>query len=401
MSVNVERRFNPVAEFHAQQDRHSGRWQGLAFPDIWLLLCIMSLICIGMVMVTSASAPLAAASGADTLHYTLRQAVYYAIGLAMIVLMLNVSTETLRRKSGLILCLCFVLLVLVLIPGIGREVNGARRWISFGLFNLQAGEVMKLGAIIFAAAYFCHHRVQLKKSALFMLKVLLLLGLIAALLLKGKDFGTTAVICATILVMLFLAGGNLLYLSLLGVVVLVGAVMMAIFEPYRMARLTSFLDPFKYADDEGYQLVHSLIAIGRGEIFGVGLGESIFKHQFVPEAHTDFIFAIISEEFGLLGALLVMSLFAILTWRAFALAQLAHRVRKHFASLLACGIGTWLGIQSLINIGVVNGSLPTKGLTLPLISYGGSSVIITCIALGILLRVDAESRFVAQREGKL
>ena len=168
-----------------------------------------------------------------------------------------------------------------------------------------------------------------------------------------------------------------------------------------MQRITSFLKPFDFADDEGYQLVHSLIAIGRGEIEGVGLGESIFKHQFVPEAHTDFIFAIISEEFGLIGALLVMGLFALLIWRAFAAAVLAHRVRKNFASLLACGIGTWLGIQSLINFGVVNGSLPTKGLTLPLISYGGSSVIITCMALGILLRIDAESRFVAKREGKI
>lgn len=401
MPVNSPRLFNPVADFHAQQDQNTNRWQGLAFPDIWLLLAIMCLMCIGMVMVTSASAPLAAAQGKESVHYALRQAVYYGLGLFMLVAMLRIESEKLRRRSHLIIVCCFILLIAVLIPGIGRQVNGAQRWINLGIFNLQAGEVMKLGAIIFAAAFFHRHRVSLRHSFWKISQVMMFLGVTAGLLLLEPDFGTTVVVVATVLIMLYLAGANLWYLALYGLVALLLGVAVIVIEPYRLQRITSFLKPFDFADDEGYQLVHSLIAIGRGEIEGVGLGESIFKHQFVPEAHTDFIFAIISEEFGLIGALLVMGLFALLIWRAFATAVLAHRVRKNFASLLACGIGTWLGIQSLINFGVVNGSLPTKGLTLPLISYGGSSVIITCMALGILLRIDAESRFVAKREGKI
>lgn len=401
MPVNSPHLFNPVADFHAQQDQNTNRWQGLAFPDIWLLLAIMCLMCIGMVMVTSASAPLAAAQGKESVYYVLRQAVYYGLGLFMLVAMLRIESEKLRRRSHLIIVCCFILLIVVLIPGIGRQVNGAQRWINLGIFNLQAGEVMKLGAIIFAAAFFHRHRVSLRHSFWKISQVMMFLGVTAGLLLAEPDFGTTVVVGATVLIMLYLAGANLWYLALYGLVALLLGVAVIVIEPYRLQRITSFLKPFDFADDEGYQLVHSLIAIGRGEIEGVGLGESIFKHQFVPEAHTDFIFAIISEEFGLIGALLVMGLFALLIWRAFATAALAHRVRKNFASLLACGIGTWLGIQSLINFGVVNGSLPTKGLTLPLISYGGSSVIITCMALGILLRIDAESRFVAKREGKI
>lgn len=401
MPVNSPHLFNPVADFHAQQDQNTNRWQGLAFPDIWLLLAIMCLMCVGMVMVTSASAPLAAAQGKESVHYALRQAVYYGLGLFMLVAMLRIESEKLRRRSHLIIACCFILLIAVLIPGIGRQVNGAQRWINLGIFNLQAGEVMKLGVIIFAAAFFHQHRVSLRHSFWKISQVMMFLGVTAFLLLLEPDFGTTVVVGATVLIMLYLAGANLWYLALYGLVALLLGVAVIVIEPYRLQRITSFLKPFDFADDEGYQLVHSLIAIGRGEIEGVGLGESIFKHQFVPEAHTDFIFAIISEEFGLIGALLVMGLFALLIWRAFATAVLAHQVRKNFASLLACGIGTWLGIQSLINFGVVNGSLPTKGLTLPLISYGGSSVIITCMALGILLRIDAESRFVAKREGKI
>lgn len=401
MPVNSPHLFNPVADFHAQQDQNTNRWQGLAFPDIWLLLAIMCLMCIGMVMVTSASAPLATAQGKESVHYALRQAVYYGLGLFMLVAMLRIESEKLRRRSHLIIACCFILLIAVLIPGIGRQVNGAQRWINLGIFNLQAGEVMKLGTIIFAAAFFHQHRVSLRHSFWKISQVMMFLGITAFLLLLEPDFGTTVVVVATVLIMLYLAEANLWYLALYGLGALLLGVAVIVIEPYRLQRITSFLKPFDFADDEGYQLVHSLIAIGRGEIEGVGLGESIFKHQFVPEAHTDFIFAIISEEFGLIGALLVMGLFALLIWRAFATAALAHRVRKNFASLLACGIGTWLGIQSLINFGVVNGSLPTKGLTLPLISYGGSSVIITCMALGILLRIDAESRFVAKREGKI
>lgn len=401
MPVNSPHLFNPVADFHAQQDQNTNRWQGLAFPDIWLLLAIMCLMCIGMVMVTSASAPLAAAQGKESVHYALRQAVYYGLGLFMLVAMLRIESEKLRRRSHLIIVCCFILLIAVLIPGIGRQVNGAQRWINLGIFNLQAGEVMKLGTIIFAAAFFHQHRVSLRHSFGKISQVMMFLVVTACLLLLEPDFGTTVVVVATVLIMLYLAEANLWYLALYGLGALLSGVAVIVIEPYRLQRITSFLKPFDFADDEGYQLVHSLIAIGRGEIEGVGLGESIFKHQFVPEAHTDFIFAIISEEFGLIGALLVMGLFALLIWRAFATAVLAHRVRKNFASLLAYGIGTWLGIQSLINFGVVNGSLPTKGLTLPLISYGGSSVIITCMALGILLRIDAESRFVAKREGKI
>ena len=232
-----------------------------------------------------------------------------------------------------------------------------------------------------------------------MVQLLIITGLFAVVLVLQPDFGTTMVMVATVLGMMFMAGVNLWRFGIFFAVVaaLMAGVLVA--APYRVKRLLTFLDPWSHQFDEGYQLVNSLIAVGSGGLFGSGLGQSVQKHDYLPEAHTDFIFAIIAEEFGLFGALVVMALFVLLVWRAFHIGYLADRVRRRFASLVAYGIGLIIAIQALVNIGVTTGTLPTKGLTLPLVSYGGSSVVIVCISLGILARIDAESRYLAKREG--
>ena len=232
-----------------------------------------------------------------------------------------------------------------------------------------------------------------------MLGLLAVTTVFAAILLLQPDFGTTMVIVAVVLGMIFMAGVNLKRFGIFFLVVTLLMTVALIIEPYRITRLTTFLDPWKYKFNEGYQLVNSLIAVGSGGLFGSGLGQSVQKHDYLPEAHTDFIFAIIAEEFGLFGALVVMALFVLLVWRAFHIGYLADRVRRRFLSLVAYGIGLTIAIQALVNIGVTTGLLPTKGLTLPLVSYGGSSVVIICISLGILARIDSESRYQAKREG--
>ena len=253
--------------------------------------------------------------------------------------------------------------------------------------------------VIYAAAFLQRNSQFLDRSWRPMIELLCITGIFAAILLRQPDFGTTMVMVAAVLGMMFMAGMNLKrFIIFFGVVsVMMGAVLVA--APYRVKRLLTFLDPWTHQYDEGYQLVNSLIAVGSGGLFGSGLGQSVQKHDYLPEAHTDFIFAIIAEEFGLFGALVVMALFVLLVWRAFHIGYLADRVRRRFLSLVAYGIGLIIAIQALVNIGVTTGALPTKGLTLPLVSYGGSSVVIVCVSLGILARIDAESRYQAKREG--
>jgi cell division protein FtsW len=298
------------------------------------------------------------------------------------------------QTLGLMLLLggAFVLLVLVLIPGIGYEVNGSRRWIRFGFMNFQVSELTRVMLLTYVASYAVRKADDLRSDFVGFMKPVAVLGAAAVLLLAEPDFGAATVLVATGLIVLFLAGARLHHLLapvVLGIAAL-GA--LAVTSPYRLRRLTAFRDPWGDPFDSGFQLVQSLIAIGRGEWFGVGLGSSVQKLFYLPEAHTDFVFAVLAEEFGFVGVFVVVALFALLVGRALALSREAWRAAMPFQSYLAAAIGVWLGLQSFVNIGVATGLLPTKGLTLPLVSYGGSSMLVTLGWLGVLLRIGHEVR---------
>jgi len=285
-----------------------------------------------------------------------------------------------------------VLLVVVLIPGVGREVNGAQRWLSLGPVNLQPSELMKIFAALYAADYTVRKldvMGSFMKGFVPMMSVILLVGF---LLLREPDFGAFVVITTIAFGVLFLGGVNVRVFILLAVVALVGFVILIWTSPYRRDRIFGFMDPWQDAFGKGYQLSHSLIAFGRGEWFGVGLGGSVEKLFYLPEAHTDFLLAVIAEELGFVGVMTVVVLFALIVHRAFMIGREAIKLERYFSGLVAQGIGLWIGVQSFINMGVNMGLLPTKGLTLPLMSFGGSGIVANCIALGILLRVDWENR---------
>lgn len=388
-----------ISAFHDSQKNANNRWQGMEFPDIWLLFAWFALMAIGMVMVTSASMSEAVGHNSDPYYYSMKQAVFYAAGLAGAWIAYCYPTHFYYQHSGRFLIYALILLAILYIPHVGVSVNGARRWLNLRFFNLQVGEFVKLAMVLYAAAFLQRNSQFLDRSWRPMVELLCITGIFSAILLRQPDFGTTMVMVAAVLGMMFMAGMNLKRFTIFFGVVAIMMGMVLVAAPYRVKRLMTFLDPWSHQYDEGYQLVNSLIAVGSGGLFGSGLGQSVQKHDYLPEAHTDFIFAIIAEEFGLFGALIVMALFVLLVWRAFHIGYLADRVRRRFASLVAYGIGLIIAIQALVNIGVTTGTLPTKGLTLPLVSYGGSSVVIVCISLGILARIDAESRYQAKREG--
>ncbi|MFO1430377.1 MAG: putative lipid II flippase FtsW [Candidatus Competibacteraceae bacterium] len=360
--------------------------------DRWLLFAALALLTLGLLMVTSASMPQAASHTHQPFFYLIRQAAYIGTGLLFAALALQVPVDTWRRQAPLLLLTAIGLLLLVLLPGIGREVNGSTRWLSLGVVNVQVSEAAKLFALIYLASYLQRHAAALRRSTMAMLRPLLVLGLLAVLLLLEPDFGTAVVMLATALGMLFLAGVNIWRFAALQGLVISAMAVLLYSSHYRRARLISFLDPWADPLKSGFQLTQSLIAIGRGELFGVGLGASVQKLFYLPEAYTDFLFAILAEELGLVGVLTVVALYVIIIRQAFTIAARAERLEQRFASHLAYGIGLWFGIQSLFNMGVNMGVLPTKGLTLPLMSYGGSSVVVMCVALAILLRIDQETR---------
>lgn len=395
MSVmsTANRRKNPVAEFHQTQQKNTSRMANLAFPDIWLLVGVMMLMTIGAIMVMSASSPLAALNGQSKYYFAIRQMVFYGLAFFVMYGVYSLPSSFWDKRAKILIVLTVLALLAVYIPGIGVKVNGARRWLNFGLFRLQSSELVKLAVIAFTAHYICKVGPKIETSIRPMLASIGLMLIFALILHTQKDFGTTVMMLAIVVGMLFMAGMPLRYFAMMVPLGAAGLTAAIIIEPYRMQRLVDFLKPFDNQLGGSYQLANSLIAIGRGGISGVGLGESVFKHQFVPEAHTDFIFAIICEEFGMIGALTVMAIFVLIVWRAFAIGNTAARVRKRFASYTAYGIGLWIGVQASINLGVVMGVLPTKGLTLPFISYGGSSILVTAAAVGILLRIDSESRY--------
>jgi cell division protein FtsW len=278
----------------------------------------------------------------------------------------------------------------VLVPGIGHEVNGARRWVRFGVMNLQVSEPARLCILVYLAGYVVRQQKALRERFVGFLRPMLVLSLCCALLLAEPDFGAAIVLLATALVIMFVAGARIRDFLIFFSAALVAMVSLAVTSPYRMKRLTGFLDPWADPYDSGFQLTQSLIAIGRGEWFGVGLGDGVQKLFYLPEAHTDFVFAVFAEEFGLLGSFVLIALFLALLWRVFKLAMRAANSERFFEAYLAIGLGTWLGLQAFINVGVNMGLLPTKGLTLPLISYGRSSLIVTMVAIALLLRIHHE-----------
>jgi cell division protein FtsW len=342
-------------------------------------------------MVTSASISIASKESGDAFSYLERQLVLCLTGFLLATIVFCIRTDYLEKMAWPLLIFALVLLFFVLIPGLGHVVNGSRRWIRLLGFNFQASELARVLVLIFMASYAVRREDELRSTPMGLIKPMALLSFVALLLLAEPDFGAASVLFVTGFGILFIAGARLRYVIIASAAVAGAAALLVIMAPYRMARVTSFLDPWADPYNKGFQLTQSLIAIGRGEWFGVGLGESVQKLFYLPEAHTDFLFAVLAEELGLVGVVVTLTLFIALVWRSFWIAQLAARAGLKFQSYLALGFGLWLGAQALINIGVNMGVLPTKGLTLPLMSYGRSSMIVTLAWLGLLLRVYHEA----------
>ncbi len=363
--------------------------------DQGLLWTVLVLLAFGLVMVYSASIATADASrytGYQETYYLLRHAVFVAFGLLTGFVAFQLPVRAWQRLAPYLFVLGIALLVLVLIPGIGREVNGSRRWISLFFINFQPSELMKLFAVLYAADYTLRKAGHMDSFTRGFFPMLLVMLFIGALLLLEPDFGAFAVIVAIAMGILFLGGVNGKQFGGLIVMLVIGFVIVIWSSPYRMQRIIGFMDPWADPFGRGYQLSHALIAFGRGEWFGVGLGASVEKLLYLPEAHTDFLLAVIAEELGFIGVLVVILLFAHLTLRAFLIGRQAAQLERPFAALVAQGIGVWIAVQALINMGVNMGLLPTKGLTLPLLSFGGTGIVTNCAAVGILLRIDWESR---------
>ncbi|AFL74267.1 putative lipid II flippase FtsW [Thiocystis violascens] len=378
----------------AVRSTHPGQRRRERIPalDYPLLVCALGLLAFGLIMVSSASMSIAEKCCNDPFYYTIRHAIALGLALSAGLLTFNVSVARWERTGTWLFLLGVLVLILVLTPGIGRTVNGATRWIPLGPLNLQPSEFVKLFAIVYVAGYLVRHADAVANRLSGFIRPMILIGIAAALILMQPDFGTTAVMLATVMGLLFLGGVSLLPFAFLIGVVAVGLVALVFLSPYRMQRVISFLDPWQDPFNTGYQLSQALIAFGRGEWLGVGLGNGIQKQFFLPEAHTDFLASVIGEEFGLVGILALIAAFAFLCWRAFSIGARAEAAEQPFAAYVAQGIALWLGLQAFVNLGVNVGFLPTKGLTLPFLSYGSNSLIVGCMAVAILLRIDLTMR---------
>lgn len=367
----------------------------LAEIDYALLWSGLLLLFVGLVMVYSASIATAEGSRAfshQPAYFLVRHGVFLCIGIVAAAFVFQIPLSLWQKYAPYLFMVGVLLLAIVLIPGLGRDVNGARRWLPLGFANLQPSELMKLFAVLYAADYTVRKMPvmhDLKKAFLPMFGAMVVVGM---LLLKEPDFGAFVVIISIAMGILFLGGLKARLFAILIVGLLAAFTILIVVSPYRRDRVFGFMDPWADAFGRGYQLSHSLIAFGRGELFGVGLGASVEKLFYLPEAHTDFLLAVIAEELGFFGVLAVVALFALLVQRAFAIGRQCVQLDRLYPALVAMGIGIWLGVQSFINMGVNMGLLPTKGLTLPLMSFGGSGILANCMALAILLRVDWENR---------
>ncbi|HEY5994442.1 MAG TPA: putative lipid II flippase FtsW [Gallionellaceae bacterium] len=368
------------------------RRQPMAEYDQVLVWGVVALLSLGLVMVYSSSIAIAEASRGQPAYYLIRHGMFIGVGLMLGLVAFQFPVQFWQKMAPFLFILGVLLLLLVLIPGVGKEVNGSKRWLYLFIVNFQPSELMKLLAVLYAADYTV--RKGMLKGHLFKAfwPMFLIMALVGGLLLMEPDMGAFVVICSIALCTLFLGGFNIKVFGGLLVALPFAFAALILIAPYRMHRLTGFMDPWADPFGKGYQLSHSLIAFGRGEWLGVGLGASVEKLFYLPEAHTDFLMAVIAEELGVVGVGAVIALFALLVMRAFAIGRQAAFLDMQFPALVAQGIGLWLGMQAMINIGVNMGVLPTKGLTLPFLSFGGSGMAVNCLAVAILLRIDYENR---------
>jgi cell division protein FtsW len=385
---------------------HDSRRQATRVDDIagrfdpWLLGVSIALACFGVVMVGSAAV---AGAGMDVgpWYFLTRHAMVLAGGVVLAGIAMRTELKFVEQHGQLLLLACFALLLLVWVPGIGHTVNGARRWLNLGISNFQAVEAVKVLYIVWLASYLKRYSEDVAITWMAMLKPVGVVGVLVVMLLAQPDFGSSVLLLGITTCMLLLGGAPIQRITLPILLLVPALVLLVVFEPYRMRRVTSFMDPWQDQLGAGYQLSNALMAIGRGEWFGVGLGASVQKLNYLPEAHTDFIFSVVSEELGFVGVCLVVGMYVLLAGRAFWLGLKCVEMKRHFAGYVAFGIALWMALQSLVSMGVNLGMLPTKGLTLPLISSGGSSVLMTCAALGLLLRVSYEYDRAARQVAKL
>ncbi len=359
---------------------------------LWVTLILLGL---GLVMVYSASIAIAEADkdvGNNSMYYLVRQSIFICIGLAAGFMSFQIPIAWWQKMAPYLFLFGLFLLVLVLIPGVGRNVNGSQRWLSLFVINLQPSELVKLFSAMYVADYAVRKAPQMDSLLRGFLPMVVVMVLVGFLLLREPDFGAFAVIAAISISILWLGGINAKIFASLLALLPVAIYFLIWSSPYRLQRVIGFLDPWADPFGKGYQLSHALIAFGRGEWFGVGLGASVEKLLYLPEAHTDFLLAVIAEELGFVGVLTVLALFVWIVIRAFGIGKEAVANERYFAALLAQGLGVWMGVQAIINIGVNMGVLPTKGLTLPLLSFGGSGILANCIAMAVLLRIDFENR---------
>lgn len=359
---------------------------------IWVTLALLGL---GLVMVYSASIAIAEASdavGHQSTYYLFRQGAFITVSLIAGYVAFQVPMEWWQKMAPHLFVFALVLLVLVLIPGVGRNINGSQRWLSLFVVNLQPSELMKLFTAMYVADYAVRKSGQMDSFVKGFLPMVAAMVLVGFLLLREPDFGAFAVVAAISISILWLGGLNIKIFAALLTILPVAIYFLIVSSPYRLERVVGSLNPWDDPFGKGYQISHALIAFGRGEWFGVGLGASVEKLLYLPEAHTDFLFAVIAEELGFIGVVTVLALFSWLVIRAFAIGKEATANERYFSSLLAQGLGVWIGIQAIINIGVNMNVLPTKGLTLPLLSFGGSGILANCIAIAVLLRIDYENK---------
>jgi len=368
--------------------------------DLLLLVALVGLACVGVVMVASSSIAVADSQHIGEFYFLKKHLLFLTLGLVAAGVAMKTELKLLEKFAFPLLALAFALLLLVFIPHLGMRINGASRWLNLGITSFQPVEAVKLVLVIYMASYLVRHREGIETKLLGLIKPIAVAGIIVLLLLAQPDFGSAMLVIAVTIAMVWLGGARSFFLFLMGLPLMPALVIAATSESYRMKRLTSFLDPWKDPFNDGFQLTQSLMAIGRGEWTGVGLGSSVLKLSYLPEAHTDFIFAVIGEELGLAGVLTVMALFALVVGRGLYLGLKGVDVGQRFAGYVAFGISLMIGLQAMVSIGVNLGALPTKGLTLPLINYGGSSMVLTCAMAGVLLRATFEiNRALDARQG--
>ena len=358
--------------------------------DPWLLLALVGLASVGVVMVASSSIAVADSQHLGAFYFLRKHLIFLGLGIVACAVAMRTELKLLEKNAFPLLALAFVMLLAVFVPHFGMRINGARRWLNLLVTTFQPVEAVKLILVIYTASYLVRHRESVETKFLGLIKPIAVAGLIVLLLLAQPDFGSATLVIAVSIAMVWLGGARPIYLFLMGLPLMPLLYVAATGESYRMKRLTSFMDPWKDPFNDGFQLTQSLMAIGRGEWTGVGLGSSVLKLSYLPEAHTDFIFAVIGEELGLAGVLLVIGLFALAVGRGLYLGLKGVEVGQRFAGYVAFGISLMLAMQAIVSVGVNLGALPTKGLTLPLISYGGSSMVLTCIMAGVLLRATYE-----------